>query len=62
MTNAELVHQLGSNPTSRGRIAITLSRSILGILIGEGRVMYKGARQRKTNDLVSEGSSLAGPG
>ena len=60
MTNAEIVHQLGLESDFEGQNRNYLSWSILGILIGEGKVMYTGVRQSKTYHMVSEGSSLAG--
>ena len=53
MTNADVVHQLGLESDFEGQNRNYLSWSILGILIGEGKVMYTGERQNKTYHLVA---------
>lgn len=54
MTNAEIVHQLGLQSDFEGQNRNYLSWSILGILIGEGKVMHTGTRQSKTYHLLSD--------
>jgi hypothetical protein len=60
MTNAEIVHQLGLESDFEGQNRNYLSWSILGILIGEGKVRYTGEGQSKTYHLVSESNPVAG--
>ena len=52
MTNAEIVHQLGLASDFEGQNRNYLSWSILGILIGEGKVRQTGERQSKAYHLV----------
>lgn len=45
LSNADVVHRLGLESDFEGRNRNYLSWSILGLLIGEGRVAYRGERQ-----------------
>ena len=60
MTHAEIVHKLELESDFEGENRNYLSWSILGILIGEGKIKYTGERQNKTYSLVSESSASAG--
>ena len=53
LTNAEIAHKLELESDFEGENRNYLSWSILGILIGEGKVRYVGERQNKTYHLVS---------
>lgn len=55
MTNADIVHRLGLKSDFEGQNRNYLSWSILGILIGEGRVNYAGERQNKRYHFLGGG-------
>jgi hypothetical protein len=56
MTNAEIVHKLGLESDFGGSYRNYLSWSILGVLLGEGKVKCTGERQNKTYHLIEERS------
>jgi len=60
MTHGEIVQRLGLESDFEGQQRNYLSWSVLGILVGEGKVQYTGERQNKTYHLVSESSVSAG--
>lgn len=60
MTNAEIVNKLKLESDFEGEQRNYLSWSILGILVGEGKIKYTGERQHKTYSLVSESSVSTG--
>lgn len=61
MTNAEIVHKLGLGSDFEGKNKNYLSYSILGVLIGEGKVKHTGYRQSSRFHLVGESGETNKP-
>lgn len=57
MTNADIVHALGLESDFEGQMRNYLSWSILGILLGEGKIKSTGERRTKTYHFVSGGKA-----
>ncbi len=53
MTHAEIVHKLGLESDFEGGMRNYLSWSILGILIGEGKIKSIGERRNRTYHLTA---------
>jgi hypothetical protein len=53
MTNAEVVNSLGLESDFEGGQRNYLSWSILGILLGEGKITMKGERRKRTYHVAS---------
>jgi len=53
ITNAEIVHKLGLESDFEGGMRNYLSWSILGILLGEGKITTTGERRNRTYHLAS---------
>lgn len=51
MTNAEITHQLGLESDSDGKMRNYLCWSILGILLGEGKIRSKHEGRKRTYHL-----------
>ncbi|HEY2972972.1 MAG TPA: hypothetical protein VGJ48_10710 [Pyrinomonadaceae bacterium] len=51
MTNAEITHQLGLESDSEGKMRNYLSWSLLGILLGEGKIRSNGEGRNRTYHL-----------
>jgi hypothetical protein len=60
MTNAEIVHKLGLESDFEGQMRNYLSWSILGILLGEGKIKSTGERRNKSYHLISERKAADG--
>jgi len=54
MSNVKIVQRLGLESDFEGEHSNYLSWSVLGILVGEGKVRHVGERQNKTYHLVSD--------
>jgi hypothetical protein len=55
LSNADVVHRLDIPSDFDGKNRNYLSWSVLGILVGEGKVAYRGSRQDRVYFLKSAG-------